>query len=130
MNWFWPQSRIWDLEAENLKLQEAVLELTNEKLRLQDRLDAAVEDRKRLWDLMSQSIEEMKIAYQSHINVQWQKQGATPPYPEAPHLPAHLVPQEQGHEPVGRRGRVLPSEAVNRAAMDFITGWASKVNQG
>jgi hypothetical protein len=123
-------TRIWDLEAENLKLQEAVMELTNEKLRLQDRLDTVIEDRKQLWDLMRKSIDEMKIAYQSHINMQWQKQGAGVPYPEAPHLPASAVPVEQSHEPIGRRGRMLPSEAQNRAAMEFVTNWANKVNKG
>jgi hypothetical protein len=116
MRWF----RTQELEAENARLIEAVSELTQEKLRLQDRLDAALADRQRLWDLTSQSIDEMKLAYQSHINVQWQKQGGGTPYPDAPHLPAHMVPKEQSHEPVGRRGRMLPSEAVQRASREFI----------
>jgi hypothetical protein len=110
---FFQHSRITQLE-------DTIRELTNEKLRLQDRLDAALEDRKQLWNLMQQSIDEMKIAYQSHINVQWQKQGANPPYPDAPHLPPNAVPPQQGNEPVGRRGRMLPSEAVQRATVDFL----------
>lgn len=101
-------------------LREANRELQQEKLSLQDRLDAVYEDRAKLWQLVQSSIEGERTAYQMHVNAQWQRQSGTVPYPDAPHLPAHAVPKIQTGEPVGRRGRMLPSEMVAQATRDYL----------
>jgi hypothetical protein len=113
-----PQYRA--LEREVKTLREEHVRLTTERMMLQDRLDAAQEDRNRLWNLTQKCLEGERLAYQSHINVQWQKQGGGVPYPEAPHLPPAAVPQPSPNEPLGRRGRILPSEAVARASNAFV----------
>lgn len=113
-------SDLWhssDLEA----AQEANLHLQQENLRLQDRLDAGLEDRAKLWHLVEVAQHEERAAYQMHINAAWQRQSGTIPYPDAPHLPPHAVPTPvKGGEPVGRRGRMLPSEMVGQATRAFV----------
>lgn len=118
-----------DLEGERdhtvTVLREELQHITTEKLILQDRLDAMAEDRSRMWSLMEKSIEEMKISYQSHINVQWQKQGFGAPYPDAPQIPHHAVPPAN-QEPITRRE--LPSEAQARITSNFYRSMAERLN--
>jgi hypothetical protein len=107
------------LEAEARALREDHARITAENLRLQDRLDAAREDRDRLWETMQESLRGERTAYQMHVNQSWQRQGGGVPYPDAPHLPVASIPK-QGSEPVGRQGRILPSEAVARRTAEYI----------
>jgi hypothetical protein len=107
------------LEDDLALVREALQVSVQEKLRLEDRLEAALADRTKLWDLMAKSIDEMKIAYQMHVNLSIQRQGGGVPYPDAPHLPVRQHAQES-NEPVGRRGRQLPSEAVSNASLEFV----------
>ena len=109
-----------ELESDAASLREANQDLQQEKLRLQDRLEAAIADRNRLWDMTQECLRGERSAYQMHVNQSWQRQGAGIPYPDAPHLPPHSVPREQSLEPVGRQGRLLPSEAIARRTSDFI----------
>lgn len=107
------------IEQERAELRDTVQQLAQEKLRLEDRLDGVVQDRQRLWDLVQETLRGERTAYQMHINMSLQRQGAGVPYPDAPHLPPNSVPKD-GTEPIGRRGRILPSEAVHRATMQVI----------
>jgi hypothetical protein len=99
------------IETECDQLRETVASLQNEKLRLEDRLVAAQQDRDRLWESFQQSLQGERTAYQLHINMSLQRMGGGVPYPDAPHLPQHAVP-EASNEPLGRRGRVLMSEVL------------------
>jgi hypothetical protein len=103
--------------------ERTIDELQRQNLMLQDRLDAALEDRSRLWSLMEKSIDEMKIAYQMHINAQWQKQGNGKPYPEAPGI--HEAQLSKNMDPVVPR-QMLPSEAVRLATSKFIQDYLKK----
>lgn len=128
--WFlrlFPQFRALesDRDARLAEVRESAQELQQQVLLLQDRLDAAQSDRGRMWDLMEKSIEEMKIAYQMHVNVQWQKQGQGKPYPDAPGLPEHAVPK-QNVDPVVPRS-MLPSEAARLATKQFMEAYASRL---
>jgi hypothetical protein len=106
------------LQAELDQVRDAYTKQATQNTILEDRLDAALADKSRMWDLMSRSIEEMKISYQMHINVAWQKQSGGVPYPSAPHLPESAVPKEHSTEPAGRRE--LPSEAIARRTNAFL----------
>jgi hypothetical protein len=103
------------LEAERDKLQEAFRDLQSQNFRLEDRLVAAGKDRERLWESFQQSLAGERAAYQLHINMSMQRMGAGVPYPDAPHIPEHLTPAPANGEPMGRRGRILMSEALRQA---------------
>lgn len=118
-----------ELEADYDALTEEHSRLTQEKLLLQDRLDAAQLDRDRLWSMTSEALAGERSAYQAHINQAWQRVGGGIPYPDAPHLPASAVPKEQSTEPIGRRGRMLPSEAVQQRTSEYIESLARSVGK-
>lgn len=121
------QYRALEDELETLRAQHA--RVSQDNILLQDRLDAAREDRERLWTVTQQCLEGERIAYQAHINQAWQRHGGGIPYPDAPHLPASAVPKEQSTEPIGRRGRVLASEAVQQKTSEFIESLARSVGK-
>lgn len=121
------QYRALEDELETLRAQHA--RVSQDNYLLQDRLDAAREDRDRLWTITQQCLEGERTAYQAHINQAWQRHGGGIPYPDAPHLPASAVPKEQSTEPIGRRGRVLASEAVQQKTSEFIESLARSVGK-
>lgn len=121
------QYRALEDELETLRAQHA--RVSQDNILLQDRLDAAREDRDRLWTITQQCLEGERTAYQAHINQAWQRHGGGIPYPDAPHLPASAVPKEQSTEPIGRRGRVLASEAVQQKTSEFIESLARSVGK-
>lgn len=110
LRWF-PRFRA--IETERDQLRESVVSLQNEKIRLEDRLVAAQQDRDRLWESFQQSLQGERTAYQLHVNASFQRMGGGVPYPDAPHIPEHLVPTPST-EPMGRRGRVLMSEVLRQ----------------
>jgi hypothetical protein len=114
------------LEAEAKALREDHARLTTENLVLNDRLDAAGADRNKLWETMLDCQRGERAAYQMHVNQSWQKMGAGTPYPDAPHMQASAVPKEQSREPIGRRGRMLPSEIVEQQRSEFIQNLVGK----
>lgn len=119
-NWvrrLFPQFRA--LETERDQLRETVATLQTEKLRLEDRLISSQQDRDRLWESFQQSLQGERTAYQLHINMSLQRQGAGVPYPDAPHLPQHVAPQPS-NEPLGRRGRVLMSEIMQQRTDEVV----------
>ena len=121
VNWFerlFPSVRA--LESELAQVREALREMTQEKLLLQDRLQGARVEREKLWDMVHEALHRERTAYQMHINQSWQRMGAGIPYPEAPHIPPQAVPKPPGSEPVGRQGRILPSEAVAQRTAEFL----------
>ncbi|MBV9082213.1 MAG: hypothetical protein JOZ62_06035 [Acidobacteriaceae bacterium] len=87
---------------------------------MQDRLQGARVEREKLWDMMHEALQGERTAYQMHINHSWQRMGAGMPYPEAPHIQPQAVPKPAGSEPVGRQGRILPSEAVAQRTAEFL----------
>ena len=114
-----------DRDARLLELRETAQELQQQNLLLQDRLDMAMQDRTKLWDLMQKSIDEMRVAYQMHINAQWQKEGHGRPYPEAPGLPDYAVPKQVSDPVVPRR--MLPSEAAAAMTRRFVEEYAERL---
>jgi hypothetical protein len=116
------------LEQEAKALREDHARLTTDVLLLQDRLDAARDERCKLWEMTQECLRGERSAYQMHVNQSWQRQGAGVPYPDAPHLPPSAVPKQvSAGEAAGRKGRMLPSEAVARRTEEFLT---SLVSQG
>jgi hypothetical protein len=100
------------LHDEIASLKEVIQDLTTEKLIAEDRLRSALDDKQQLWGLMSTSIQDMKVAYQMHINIQWQRQGLPAPYPEAPGIPPERqTAYEAPKDPVIPRPQI-PSEII------------------
>jgi hypothetical protein len=111
LNWL----RSWlPRQRELERLRETVETLTREKLVLEERLLASQDERTRLWALFDKAIDGERAAYQMHVNLSMQRQGAGVPYPEAFHIPPASIPNSPG-EAIGRKGRVLPSEMVQQA---------------
>jgi hypothetical protein len=111
LNWL----RSWLPSQQELeRLRETVESLTRDKLVLEERLLASQDERTRLWSLFDKAIEGERAAYQMHVNLSMQRQGAGIPYPEAFHIPPASIPNSPG-EAIGRKGRVLPSEMVQQA---------------
>jgi cell division septum initiation protein DivIVA len=110
-----------ELEAERDQLRETVALLQSQNVRLEDRIVSAQQDRDRLWQSFQESLHAERTAYQLHINMSMQRQGAGVPYPDAPHIPEHLAPAPSNGEPVGRRGRMLMSEVIRQATDDTLS---------
>lgn len=115
-----------DRDATVAGLRECVQELTTEKLLLQDRLDAVLQDRSNLWELTKDCINNERLSYQSHINLQWQKQGLPAPWPNSPGMPEGTTPATH-QDPIPRRE--LPSEAMARKTRNFYSSVAASLNQ-
>lgn len=100
------------------RVAKSLQETVAAKSMLEDRLSAALEDRSRLWGLVETSIAGERTAYQSGLNLQWQKEGFGAPYPDAPQMPPHRV-----HQPVP--DSIVPrpmtgSERMAAGTRDFI----------
>ena len=114
--------RIAPLEAEIIRLRIALQNEATEKLIANDRLQSALDDKSHLWGIMGQSIQDMKIAYQMHINLQWQKQGLPAPYPEAPGIPAEkqTAYEKPPAEDMTKMGLKSTSQVVAEYKKKFI----------
>lgn len=106
------------LKAEAQRLLDELQESRSREYILQDRLDSAIETQKKSWELLQESLAGERKAYQSAINVEWQKLGRGAPYPEAPHLSPDAVPHSQDAPTVPRRR--IGSEAVADGTRAFI----------
>lgn len=113
-------------EGDLVAAREALDELSTEKLLLQDRLDAALADKDKLWSTMQDALDNERAALRSQVNHAVQKTGGGIPYPDAHFLPAGSVREVQASGPIGRRGRLLPSEAAQRQTGRFL---AEEFNQ-
>jgi hypothetical protein len=107
-----------DRDSQVIVLREALQQETQRAMLLQDRLESAQNERVELWGMVRECVNGERISYQAHINASWQKQGHGVPYPDAPQIPAHAVPQEQNTDPIARRA--FPSEAMARQTSRFI----------
>lgn len=92
---------------------------------LEDRLNSAYEDRQRLWSLVENSISKMETAYQMHVNVEWQKQGRSAPYPEAPQLPEQQQRRDIPNSIVPRP--LTGSERMAAGTQQFINDYAARL---
>lgn len=101
-------------------LRQSLQDVTVEKLIAEDRLRSAIVDKEQLWKLMSQSIQDMKVAYQMHINLSWQKQGLPAPYPESPGMGPEQVSAQQMPADRTIPRPMLASEAVALHKKRFI----------
>ncbi len=108
------------LMRETESLRTAVNELTTEKLLLQDRLEAALEDKQHLWIGMESALQNEREALRTQVNHAVQRAGGGIPYPNAHSLPANVVREPQTPGPVGRRGRMLPSEIAQQQTQKFM----------
>ncbi len=109
-----------DLEALVETQAQAIQDLDSEKLRLQDRLDAAIADKENLWQMIRESLDGERYALHTMVNHAVQKSGAGIPFQDAHSLPLNTVAEPQESGPVGRRGRLLPSEMLARKNNAFI----------
>lgn len=110
---------------ENASLANSAAKSEAQNLQLQDRLDAAYEDRQRLWSLVENSIAKMETSYQMHVNVEWQKQGRSAPYPEAPQLPEAQTHREMPNDIISRP--LTMSERMAKGTQDFIKNYAGQL---
>lgn len=112
------------LEDDNQKLHDILRDSNAQILTLQGRLDAAQEDRNRLWDLVQDSLRGERTAYQSSLNLQWQRQGLGAPYPDAPQIPTDRLkaPVPDSVIPRPRTG----SEQVAAKTAQFFEMYAKK----
>lgn len=117
------KNQLASAESDLDSLRNANDELTTEKLLLQDRLDSALNDKDRLWDTMQQALNGERSALKTMVNHSVQKSGGGIPFPEEHSLPANTIRPVQQPGPVGRSGRLLPSEAMGRANNSFIENY-------
>ncbi len=108
------------LESELADLRESYHTLQMEKLMLQDRLEASLTDKDRLWGAMQDALDNERYSMRMQINHAVQKASGGIPFPDAHSLPASSVAKTQQPGPVGRRGRLLPSEAAAQQSTQFI----------
>jgi hypothetical protein len=111
-------------ESDLAAAREANESLTAENVRLQDRLDAAIEDKKELWDLVHTSLDGERFALHTQVNHAVQRAMGSPPYPDANILPTERLAKIQPGGPIGRRSRILPSEAMARQERENYRQWA------
>lgn len=125
MWWIWNRYKAnVALEADVSRLLDRVRDLETEKVILEDRLQASILDREHLWGLVMKSIEDMKIAYQMHINREWQKMGEAAPYPEAPHMGDGQRFKAPENPFINRP--MMGSEAVQAVTQKFISDYFQK----
>lgn len=112
-------ARFHALEAQLEDLRRSHQDLMTEKLLLQDRLDGALADKEHLWSLTQEALNAERSAMRMQVNHAVQKAGGGIPFPDAHSLPpAQVRVQEPG--PVGRRGRMLPSETAAQTNRTFL----------
>lgn len=112
-----------ELDETQIALEQALVErdnAVNDRERLQLLLEAAQDDRAKLWELVSQSITEERRAYQMHVNMSMQKQGAGVPYPDAPSIPVASLPKPQRGGYAGGHPIMRPSDLVRRGTKAYI----------
>lgn len=116
---------LFEAERNNLRhdldaCREALEELSTEKLLLQDRLDSAIADKDNLWAAMTEALNNERDAYRMTVNHAVQKSGGGIPFPDSHSLPPNLIREPQKPGPVGRRGRLLPSEVASRQTRRYV----------
>jgi len=94
-----------ELETENRSLRHDLATCRSSHEELVAELNAAVADKDKLWATMQEALANERNALRMQINHAVQRSGGTAPYPEA-----HSLPEPELQEPIGRRGRILPSE--------------------
>lgn len=108
-------------EDELTRVREAYDGEVQAHLRTQDRLDAALKEVEHVWEIANKAIDGERQSYQGQINHLVQKSGGGVVYPEAHSLPENAVPRAQPGGPIGRAGRMLPSQMAamaQRAAVE------------
>lgn len=117
------------LEHDVASLREANQELVNEKALLEDRLATALEDKERLWNQAQSALEAERYALHTMVNHAVQKNGGGIPFSEAHSLPPNEVRKIQTPGPIGRRGRILPSELAQRKTNEFVTSYMETMGE-
>jgi hypothetical protein len=102
------------------EVREAYNAEVQEHIRTRDRLDAALLDRQKLWEQMERALNGERAAYQMQINIRAQKAGEGLPFPEAYSLPDESVPKPRPTGPMGRSGRILPSQRAAQAQREVL----------
>lgn len=114
------KATIRDIETDLTNCREALDAASNDRISLQDRLESALSDKDKLWGSMQDALNNERFALRSQINHANQKAGAGIPYPDAHSLPPAAVMKPQEGGPIGRKGRILPSEAIAKHDREFI----------
>jgi hypothetical protein len=107
-----------ELETENRGLRLDLDRCRTSHQEVTAELSAARADKEKVWAMMQEALENERLAMRTQVNHAVQRTGGTPPYQNA-----HSLPPNQPQEPVGRHGRILPSEAIarnNAAVMNQI----------
>lgn len=86
--------------------------LRHESAVMSERLDAAITDKEGLWEMTQKAIEGERFANHTAYNHEVQRHGGGIPYPDAHALPPNMVPPVQKTGTIGRKGRMLTSQAV------------------
>jgi hypothetical protein len=108
------------LQDEAITLREQIEQLSTEKLILQDRLDSSLQDHDQMWSMIRESLDGERMALRTQVNHAVARAGGGVPYPDAHQMPASAVPQKREVGPVGRRSRLLYSEASAAHDRRFI----------
>ena len=77
---------------------------------------------------MHESLDGERYALHTQVNHATQRAGGGVPYPEASALPDERVAKLQKSGPIGRRGRMLPSQVAMRAERDNILRYAEAMS--
>lgn len=107
-------------------LRTANQELIAEKSLLEDRLALAEDEAAKLWQRMDEALANERFALRTQINHAVQHAGGGIPYPDAHAIPATSVPQPQRAGPVGRRGRILPSQMADAITQQTLKEWIAR----
>lgn len=99
-------------------------DLAKRVARLKVKLRASNTDRDQLWELVHTAQEGERYALHTQVNHAVQRSGGGIPYADASALPADRVIPLQKPGPIGRRGRILPSERMARQEKKNVEAWA------
>lgn len=116
------------LHEDIANLEGVKIQLIAEKALLEDRLAGAIADKDRQWDAMQNAIDGERYALRTMVNHATQKAGGGTPYQDAHALPPSEVRKIQTSGPVGRRGRILPSELASKETNRFVGEWIGQLN--
>lgn len=112
--------RVTALETDLSSARAEINELVTDKCLLEDRLSNALNDHDQLWQAMQVALENERFALRTQVNHLTQKAGAGTPYQDAHRIPETALPRPQLPGPIGRRGRVLPSQLARRQTLDNL----------
>lgn len=108
------------LNGDLTSARQEIEDLLTEKRILEDRLTTALVDHDRMWEALQDALGNERFALRTQINHLTQRSGAGTPYQDAHRIPDSAVARPQEPGPIGRRGRVLPSQLARQQSIANI----------